>query len=123
MCHTMGMVVRGLLDLRRRIAILVVASLLPALVIGVGAGLREHRERIREAGQQVLRMARLTAGAHAQLLEATRYLLETAALVPEVRDGRPAACATLLMGLGQRFPAYSSLLVADGGGRVLATSL
>ncbi|MCK6489625.1 MAG: ATP-binding protein [Planctomycetes bacterium] len=110
------------LDLRWRIVLLVMLAAVPALLLALAAGLRARAVEAERAGNESLRIARLSAITHRQLIESTRHLLETVALVPEVRARDAPACRDLLVSLSSRFPSYALLLLVDADGRSFACS-
>ena len=110
-------------NLRRRLTLLVALALFPALGLTVWSGIRERQQDARRIEAETVRIARLSAVTHRQVIDGTRHMLATLALVPEIRTHDPVGSTALLTALHQRFPAYTLLLAAGADGWTFADSV
>jgi PAS domain S-box-containing protein len=113
---------RPWLGLRARLAALVLLALLPVLGLTLSTGWEQRRAAAAHAQDEALRLARLAASEHEQLIEGARRLLVALAHVPPVRAAEPAACRRLLAGLLAQSGAYANLGVARPDGRIACSA-
>jgi PAS domain S-box-containing protein len=109
-------------DLRRRVALLVILTVLPALALTVWVGFRERMLEVERVGTEMKRISRIAAVTHQEVIVGARHLLAALAQMPEVRQRDAAACNAILGQLQRQFPSYAIMLVADAGGQVFADS-
>ena len=102
-------------SLRDRLLVLVLVAALPALMLVVYSNLEERRQDARNTQATALRMARIVARSHEELIDGTRRLLATLA---RMRAGAPIhdEPTGLLSGRrGERRHRRRHGLSADGG--------
>ena len=108
-------------SLRARLLLLVVLAVVPVLALTIVGGL-EHRRQSAEQGQaQALRLAKLAASEHARLVEQTRQLLASLALVPAIRDADATACPAILRRTVDGSQDYNNLSVSALDGAVVCS--
>ncbi len=118
-----GMRLRSLAaGLRFRLALPVVAALVPtvALMFYLAAG--QRRIAAREAQQSAVRMARLAAEVYERPLGEARALLTGLAQLSVIRVPNPRACSALLAGLMQRNGFVVNLGAVGPDGRVFCSA-
>ncbi|HXH09923.1 MAG TPA: sensor histidine kinase [Alphaproteobacteria bacterium] len=96
-------------SLRLRFWSLVGLALLPALGLMLYTASEQRQRAAIEVQQQALRLARLTADDQERLIESTHLFLAMLAHIPEVRHGKPAACAAALANILTHHPLYANL--------------
>lgn len=109
-------------SLRVRLWLLVSLTILPALVLILYTAAAQRRHAAAEMGHHALRLARLAAIHHAQLLEDVRALLMKLAHLPHLSPDDPAACQRLLQDTLQQHPRYANLGIASPTGDVLCSA-
>lgn len=110
-------------DVRRRLALLVILAVLPALTLVVWVGIQERRHEVDRVAAEMVRISRLAAVTHQEVIVRARHIAATLAQLPQFRERNAPACAAILTQLQLQFPSYSILLLADDQGQVLADSL
>jgi C4-dicarboxylate-specific signal transduction histidine kinase len=110
------------MPLLARLLLLIVIAVLPALGILLynEHDLRGAREA--EAHAEALRHAHAVADELQRVVDGARDLLLTIAHAPPVRDGHWRDCNSYLDELGNAYPSYSRLTVADLSGRSVCAS-
>ncbi len=103
-------------NLRLRLSLFVLISLIPALAILLVQA-REERARLTiRVQEQALQLARQASLDHEQLITAAQQLLGVVAQLPEVRGGDMAACGAFSANLLKQYPQYANfgLITPDG---------
>jgi two-component sensor histidine kinase len=110
------------MSLLARLLLLIIIAVLPALGILLynRHDLRAAREA--ETHAEALRHAHAVADELQRVVDGARDLLLTIAHAPPVRDGNWSDCNSYLDELGNVYPSYSRLTVADLSGRTVCTS-
>src|SRR3954451_7506911 len=110
------------MSLLARLLLLVVIAVLPALGILLynRHDLRAAREA--ETHAEALRNAHAVADELERVVDGARDLLLTIAHASPLRDGNWPDCNTYLGELGDTYPSYSRLSVADHSGRIVCAS-
>jgi len=109
--------------LRRRLLLLVLLAVLPALGL-VGLSAAQNRATLaREVRENAFRLARLTASGHDAAIEGARQLLTGLARAPEIRIPGSPRCAGLLADLLERFPSYANFGVVSLDGVITCSGL
>lgn len=96
-------------SLRVRLLLPVLLAIVSAAGLLLYSALEDRRKDIIEAQEHALRLARLAASAHEQVIQGARQLLFGLVRLPEVRRGEPAACSAFFAGLLQQYPLYANL--------------
>jgi len=109
--------------LRARLILLVLVAVLPALGLALQAGLEERRAAGDRVRAGTLLLTRLASANHERLVATTQQFLATLTQLPEVRQGRPAACDALLDRLVHQHPVYADLGLLDPHGERVCSSL
>lgn len=117
------MSVMPLANLRDRLLLLVLLTALPALGLMLYTNLEERRVAAAEVQANALRLARVTAQHHEQLVEGMRQLLRTLALVPGPRLGAAAPCGARFTDLLKQSPLYANLGVAGPDGGIVCSAV
>jgi len=104
------------MSLRFRLLALILLILLPAAGLLSHTSTEQRRAASAEAWDSAIRLALLASSSQEQLVDMTRQLLGALAAVPDVRDGRAAACNALVAHLLKQYPRYANLgaLTRDG---------
>jgi PAS domain S-box-containing protein len=113
----------SLASLRVRLLILVLAALVPILGLMVAANVELRRRAADDAEGEALRLARIAASDQRDMMKDTRQLLFALAQLPEVHDGNPGTCSTLLARLLEQYPQYVLLGVIARDGTLLCSTL
>lgn len=108
-------------SLRVRLALLVIAAVVPALLLVVFDFLAQRRETTAEAYGNALRVARAVAADQDQLIETTRQLLTAMALHPEVRSLEASKCSALAARLLS--PIFANLGASTPDGDIFCSAL
>ena len=96
-------------NLRAQLMGVSLVAMLPLVALGLYGGWQWQLEADQRAREEALRLARLIVAQEAGLVEGARQLLTALALLPQIRDGDPAACNALLAGLLRQNPRYANL--------------
>ena len=110
-------------SLRARLTLLVLLVFVPAIGLFLYTSYETRRNESTEVQKNALRMVRLTAVQHAELIKSTQQLLLALARLPEVRSGRQARCNLLFADLMQQYPAYMALAAARADGEVFCSAM
>ena len=102
--------------LRSRLLLLIALAVVPALALIFYINLEQRRQAATQAQDNALRLVRLAAAEHAQLIQSAHQLLAALALLPAVRNEDMAACSALFADLLKRYPAYGNLGVSRTDG-------
>jgi PAS domain S-box-containing protein/putative nucleotidyltransferase with HDIG domain len=106
----------GFDSLRARLALLVLAGIVPALLLTLYTGLEQRRTAAARARGEALQMARLAASEHGRMLEGAGQLLRLVSQFPQVTDGNVHACSALLAQLLRESPSCANIgLIATDG--------
>ena len=96
-------------SLRSRLLFLITLAVLPALGLIFYVNLEQRRLAATQVQDNALRLARLAAAEHAQLVQGTHQLLAALADLPAVRNEDPAECSALFATLLKHYPTYANL--------------
>jgi HAMP domain-containing protein len=116
-----GMARHFLGSLRARLLLLVVLAVVPVLALSIVGGLEHRRQSAEQGRAQALRLARLAASEHGRLVEQTRQLLTSLALVPAIREAAPAACPAILRRTLDGSHDYNNLSVSALDGTLMCS--
>ena len=114
-----------ILPLYLRLAILLGAILLPAVVYSVFSAYSGYRESRARTQETVVRFGELAAGRAQLLIDSTRRLLVALAATDfaSAANEGPAHCLRDLSNLSGTFAEYTAFAVVDGEGQVVCSSL
>ena len=108
-------------SLRVRLALLVMAAAVPALLFVLFNFLEQRRETTADAYGNALRVARAVAADQDQLIESTRQFLTAMALHPQVRSLDGKICSALAAKLLS--PIFANIGVATPDGNIFCSAL
>lgn len=108
---------------RKNLALLVVVSILPALVILLYSGLEQRRTLVENAEKDVLLRAHSLAEVQRDVTRATQQMLSTLALLPEIQTLDIEASSQILRAFIEKNPDYRNVTLTDPEGNVLASAL
>ena len=109
--------------LRVRLLLLVLAAIIPILGLMVYANGELRQRAAADAESEALRLARIAASDQRDMVWDTRQLLFALAQLPEVRDGSPGACSTVLSRLLDQYPQYVLMGMIGRDGDLLCSTL
>jgi len=110
-------------SLRVRLLLVVLLATLPAFGLILYSTLEQRRLAARDAHAGALRLARIAAESHKDLIETGHHLLVVLAALPEVRGDDPATCSALFADLLTRFPRHTNVVAARPNGEVFCSGL
>jgi PAS domain S-box-containing protein len=110
---------RHSLSLQGRLAMLVVAAILPLAAFSVWFALSATQEAIHEAQSQLKFSASLVAAHQDRMVESAQQLLGAVATLPGLRSADPQRCANYFEGLRGLYPVYSNIGILDLEGRTV----
>ncbi|MBS3906901.1 MAG: PAS domain S-box protein [Syntrophaceae bacterium] len=113
----------SLRSLRARLILIVVIAAVPALGLIFYNTLEQRKSAIHEAHEDALRLARIAAHRQEEIIEDTRLILTTLALVPEVRVLNQKKCNALMADLLKKYPYYANLGVAGLDGHTACNAV
>lgn len=108
--------------LRDRLLLLVLLATLPALALTLYTNLEERRLAATDVKSNALRLARVTARSHEQLVDDMRQLLVTLAELPEARPQTGPACSARFGALLKHYPLYANIGIAGPDGRIVCSA-
>lgn len=112
-----------LASLRVRLILLVLLATLPFFGLVIHSAI-EERQAGSEAGKDnAVRLVLMAADHHRELIESTRQLLSTLALLKEVQNQDVAACSAILTNLRVLHPIYANLGAIRPDGQVFASAV
>ena len=109
-------------SVRARLLPLVLLSVLPALGLILYTGWEEQRYRARDAHAEALRLARVVAHSHDDLIQDTRRLLLTLSYLSQMRRQEAAPCSALLSDIAKQYTRYTAMVAATPDGAVFCSS-
>jgi two-component sensor histidine kinase len=110
------------MSLLSRLLLLVVIAVLPALAILLYNERELRAAREAETHAEALRNAHAATDELQRIVEGARALLLTIAHAPPVRGANWPDCNSYLEELGDSYPGYSRLTIADRSGRIVCAS-
>lgn len=109
-------------SIRKKLALLILMSALPTLVLIVALGLQARSTAIEDATQGLHAFVRSAAETQVRATTATRLLMENLSRVPEVQRADIAACTRIFVNvLRINQQRYSALHMVDLDGNIMAT--
>jgi signal transduction histidine kinase len=110
-------------SLRFRLISLVLLAVIPTLGLLFYTTARQRQLILEDVQTDLLRLVRLAAVDHTQLIDSAHQLLVTLSQLPEVHASTQAACQSLMSELLTRYPFYTNLGMADPSGNVVCHAL
>ena len=110
------------MPLLARLLLLILIAVLPALAILLYNQHELRTAREAETHEEALRNARAVDDELQRIVAGARDLLLTITYAPSVRGANWPACNRYLDELGDAYPAYNRLIIADRTGRIVCTS-
>jgi len=114
---------RFLTSIRFQLLLLVIVSMLPALAIVIYSGIDRRTSDIEQEKRRIISAVQDLSQEHEHAMVATRQLLKTLAMLPEVQNRRVGACNLLFAGLLKENSLYANIFAADAAGNVFAGAL
>ncbi len=109
-------------SIRRILYGIVILAMLPALAIIVYSGMDSRERAVQETHARAEETLSNIAGQRQILTEVTRVLLMTLSQLDSVRKGEGEKSAVLLHNLLAAHSVYENILLADRGGRIIASA-
>jgi PAS domain S-box-containing protein len=109
-------------SLRARLMLLVLLAVIPALVLLIHNAADHRRQEAAYAADNTLKLARLAANDHEELVESGYELLGALGQVPAVRQHDAVACHSVLADFLKRYPLYTDLEAVGAAGEVLCSA-
>ena len=113
---------RFLSTLRQRLALLLVAVLIPAILLVIVNAFAARSRNRTEVQQDAYRLARLAAATHERLAETTEQLFATLSRIPAVTTGEGAGCRAAMAAVVEAGRRFQNLGVVDRSGVVRCTA-
>jgi PAS domain S-box-containing protein len=113
---------QGSLSLQTRLALLVVAAMLPLAVLSVWFAVRANEAATGLAQSQLKFSASVVAAHQDRLVESAQQLLGAIATMPGLRDD-PQRCTAYFSALQARYPAYSDMGILDLRGQAICNAV
>lgn len=107
----------------RNLAMLLIVALIPAFSILIFTGLEQRNNAIKEAERNVQLLTRSMVQTQQDLVNSSRTILSTLALLPEIRSFDLAAGEIIFSALIQQNPEFQNFTLTDLDGEVLASGL
>jgi diguanylate cyclase (GGDEF)-like protein len=107
---------------RARLLLLVLLALGPIFLFTIYQGIEERRRAAARERADARRLVLLFAAEHQRVLAEVRQILFVLAQTPAVRRADATACAAVFRDVLAASPHYGNLLLADAGGRVIASA-
>jgi PAS domain S-box-containing protein len=117
-----GVTTERMLGLRRRLLVLVLIAVVPALGLILYNATEERYLRVSAIRENAQRIVQLAAIRHNRLVDSSRQLLTVLAEVPSVKDSDPS-CNRVLSKLLDRYGYYANLGVIQPGGNVSCSAV
>jgi two-component sensor histidine kinase len=106
------------MTLQRRLYILVLVSVIPALAIQLYGSIVSYREREAQVHQEVLRLAEYVSGELDRIIEANRAVLIAISQAPSVMAQIEPTCSAYIRAVNKKYPAFVGFSLEDKLGRV-----
>lgn len=107
----------------RNLALLLIIALIPAFSILLFSGLEQRQIAIKDAEKNIQLLTRSMAQAQLDLVNTSRSILSTLALLPEIQTFNLAASEKIFQSLIKQNPEFQNFTLTDLSGDVLAAAL
>ncbi|MBU0682477.1 MAG: HAMP domain-containing protein [Proteobacteria bacterium] len=108
-------------SISKKLALLILLAVLPAMGILLYSGLEQRRNSIESAKRDVLMLTHTMAGVQNEITRSTRQVLSTLSLLPAIQAMDLKASAEIFRALLETNPTYNNFLLLDLNGEVIAT--
>lgn len=108
-------------SLSKRLAFLVIVSVLPALAILFYSGLEYRKESTQQAKGKVLQITQTMANTQLNMANTTRQLLSTLSLIPAIQSSNAEACNKIFQDILKQNPLFHNISLSDTKGNVIAS--
>ena len=108
-------------SISKKLALLVMLAVLPALVILLYSGLEQRRYSIEGAKRDVLQLANTMADAQEDITRSTRQILSTLSLLPAIQAMDIQASSEILRAVLEQNPDYNNITLTGLNGDVLVS--
>jgi PAS domain S-box-containing protein len=109
-------------SISRKLALLVILAVLPALIILLYSGLEHRRYSIENAKQNVLLLTQSMAETQKQITRSTRQIISTLSLLPAIQSMNSQESSEVFKAVLKKNPNYRNITMTDSNGKVLASS-
>ena len=108
-------------SISRKLALLVMLAVSPALVILLYSGIEQRRQSIEYAKNNVFQLTHTMAKAQQEITHSTRQILSTLSLLPAIQTLDPQVCSEIFTAVLEKNPNYNNITLTDLNGDVLAS--
>ena len=109
-------------SLRVRLLLFIFVCFLPTFGLILYGAATERQEDAFKAKENALRLARMSAGNHQQIIQSAQQLLTTLSHLPIVQSADQSSCSNIFAGLIQDLTHYSNIAAATADGTVFCTA-
>ncbi len=111
----------NLSSITRKLILLVLLSVLPAMIILLYSGMEQRRQSIEQAKTEMLLLAHNMAEAQHDMSLSVRQVLSTLSLLPEIQSFDIPGCSKLIKAVLLNNPDYLNIALTDLNGDVLVS--
>ena len=108
-------------SISRKLALLVMLAVLPALAILLYSGIEQRRDAIESAKREVMFLTHTMAKTQKETTSSTREILSTLSRLPAIEDMAPQASSEILRAVIKQNAIYNNMALVDLNGDVLAS--
>jgi PAS domain S-box-containing protein len=108
-------------SISRKLALLVLLAVLPALLILLSSGMEQRRQSVEQARHDVLLLTRSMAGAQKEIAGSVRQVLSTLSLLPEIQALDIQAAGMIIRAVLEKNPDYLNIALTDLNGDVVVS--
>ncbi|MCA1766325.1 MAG: HAMP domain-containing protein [Desulfobulbaceae bacterium] len=109
-------------SISKKLALLTLLAVLPALGILFYSGLEQRRNSIESAKRDLLILTHTIAEAQKEMTNSARQILSTLSLLPAVQAKDSETCSKIFKGVLAQNPTYLNITLTDPDGEVLASA-
>ncbi len=110
-------------SLRTHLLLLILLAMVPLFALTLFNAAEQRATSAQRVQDNALRLARMSANSHEQLIEGARQTLITLSQLPVVRNGNAQACNVIFADLLRQYPYYANLTVLDLNGDVSCSAV
>ena len=118
-----GVTAERMFGLRRRLLVLVLITMIPALGLILYNANQERHMRMSAIRDDAQRIVQLAVVRHNRLIDSTRQILTLLAEIPDVKNSESSSCRRILKGLLDHYAYYTNLGVIRPDGSVSCSAL
>ncbi len=108
-------------SINKKLILLVMFAILPALIILLYSGIEQRRQSIENAKQDVFLLTRTMAEVQFDITNSTRQILSTLSLLPSIQTMDIQASSEIFKAVLEQNPTYNNITLIDLKGKVLAS--